>query len=551
MSSYFSYIDDEEYGALPQYSGLYKAKIYPGLWDPLKENPYVGLYFRDKEMLIKGIGEWAISNNVHLKVYISNKTQYDVRCKLRKQDKNTKEDLPGTCLWRLRATYNIAARMFKVTRYEGPHTCTFPTIPKYHPQLTSTVIARCIENSISVNPLMRIPDVQSFILGVYKKQISYKRAWMGKQKAIAASFGDWDESYKTLPKFMAAIRAENPGSYVNYKSLAPTDEGAVLKRVFFTFGPLVHAFIHCKPVITIDATFLFGKYKEKLLIAMASDADNHILPIAFAFCDEESAANWSYFLRKLKDHVIKGRKEGMCLISDRHQGILAAVRKEWDHVPGYVHRYCARHFLENFKNEKDHQGKVLHQLAYDVIWEHQEKKYLHLMTKIFELNPQAHIWLTGVRTEKWACCYDGGRRYGAMTSNMAEIFNNVLRAARVMPITACVQLIFYKVVAWFKRRRVHVQNMMMDRTPFGKNIQEIISSRQMDAGHYVMTYNGTDGIYSVTTGNYRNRGGNVHVIRAKEELCDCGKWTAMHIPCSHYFAVTRELRLDWFQSIIN
>ena len=71
-----------------------------------------------------------------------------------------------------------------------------------------------------------------------------------------------------------------------------------------------------------------------------------------------------------------GREGGMCLILDRHQSILTAVRKEWDPVPGYVHRYCARHFLENFKNEKDHQGKVLHQLAYDAIWEHQEKNIL-------------------------------------------------------------------------------------------------------------------------------------------------------------------------------
>ena len=79
------------------------------------------------------------------------------------------------------------------------------------------------------------------------------------------------------------------------------------------------------------------------------------------------------------------------------------------------------------------------------------------MKKILDLNPQAHIWLSGISPEKWACCYDGGWRYGAMTSNMAEIFNNVLRAARVMPITACVQLIFYKVVAWFERRRVNVK----------------------------------------------------------------------------------------------
>ena len=187
MSSYFSYIDDEEYGMLPEYSGLNKAKIYPGLWNPLTENPYVGLFFRDKEMLIKGIGEWAISNNVHLKVYLSNKIQYGIWCKLHEKDEGTNEDISGNCLWRLRATYNIGSRMFKVTKYKGPHICRFPQIPKYHLQLTSTFVARYIENGISVNPLMRIPDVQEFVHGAYKKK-SCKRAWMDKQKAIAAVF---------------------------------------------------------------------------------------------------------------------------------------------------------------------------------------------------------------------------------------------------------------------------------------------------------------------------------------------------------------------------
>ena len=43
---------------------------------------------------------------------------------------------------------------------------------------------------------------------------SYKKAWEAKQKAISKIWGDWDESYKRLPHFMAALMHTNPGSIV-------------------------------------------------------------------------------------------------------------------------------------------------------------------------------------------------------------------------------------------------------------------------------------------------------------------------------------------------
>ena len=43
-----------------------------------------------------------------------------------------------------------------------------------------------------------------------------------------------------------------------------------------------------RPVITIDGTFLYGKYKQKLLIAVAMDGVNHIVPLAYALVDEEA-----------------------------------------------------------------------------------------------------------------------------------------------------------------------------------------------------------------------------------------------------------------------
>ena len=82
--------------------------------------------------------------------------------------------------------------------------------------------------------------------------------------------------------------------------------------------------MHCRPVINIDATYLYGKYEGKLMIAMATDANNEIYPFAFAVMEKESKDIWCWFLRCLKKHVTKDRE--FCNISDRYKGILNAVK---------------------------------------------------------------------------------------------------------------------------------------------------------------------------------------------------------------------------------
>jgi hypothetical protein len=52
--------------------------------------------------------------------------------------------------------------------------------------------------------------------------------------------------------------------------------------------------------------------------------------------------------------------------------------------------------------------------------------------------------------EKWALAYDkGGKRYGYIRSNMAEIFNSILRGVRSLPVTAIAFFTFYKCNEWF------------------------------------------------------------------------------------------------------
>ena len=68
---------------------------------------------------------------------------------------------------------------------------------------------------------------------------------------------------------------------------------AIFDRVFWAFGTSIEGFQHCRPMISIAGTFLYGKYRGKLPIASRWDGDNRLFPIAFAIVEEETDDSWS------------------------------------------------------------------------------------------------------------------------------------------------------------------------------------------------------------------------------------------------------------------
>ena len=74
-------------------------------------------------------------------------------------------------------------------------------------------------------------------------------------------------------------------------------------RDFWKFRPCVEGLKHCKPIMQINGTFLYKKYKGKFLIATLIDTNGHIFPLAFAIIKEVSWDSWSWFIIALRHHV--------------------------------------------------------------------------------------------------------------------------------------------------------------------------------------------------------------------------------------------------------
>ena len=88
----------------------------------------------------------------------------------------------------------------------------------------------------------------------------------------------------------------------------------------WVFGPCIEAIPYLHPLISVDACFLLGRYKGRLLIACGYDANNQLIPLAFAIVEKEDSTNWGWFMRWLRKEVI-GYGKFMCVISDWHKAI--------------------------------------------------------------------------------------------------------------------------------------------------------------------------------------------------------------------------------------
>jgi hypothetical protein len=75
-------------------------------------------------------------------------------------------------------------------------------------------------------------------------------------------------------------------------------------HAFWIFGLCVEAFKHCCDVLSIDGTFLTGKYECTILIVIGIDADRQLVPLAFAIVEKENSDSWSWFLCLVQRMVV-------------------------------------------------------------------------------------------------------------------------------------------------------------------------------------------------------------------------------------------------------
>jgi hypothetical protein len=193
-------------------------------------------------------------------------------------------------------------------------------------------------------------------------RIRYGKAWRAKEHALALLWGDWREAYTKVPRLLHAIAHFNLGTRCNIDTCGqwlPNKIGRyypMLKCVFWCFPQCVAGFTHCRSIISVDDTFLTGKYKGTLMVAVGMTAENQLLPLAFALVEGENNESWKWFLGLVRKQVL-GPDTQVCMILDRHRGLLNGATKHLEGYPPLIHRWCSRHFATNiWKKQQSKEG---------------------------------------------------------------------------------------------------------------------------------------------------------------------------------------------------
>ena len=428
------------------------------------------------------------------------------------------------CPWRLSARcLDRTVEMWTVVSYSGPHApnCASDILQLDNRNVTSNFIRGEILGFLRKDPETKPSTILEHLQKRYGICVSYMRAWRAKQKAIAELFGDWEESYTELPRFMAALQATNPGTVVEWWHLdSPNPQEKIFGRVFWAFAPSIAGFAYCRPLISIDGTHLYGKYKHVVLMAMAFDADDHIFPLAFAIVESENGDSWAWFMDCIGRHVTD--RVGLCVISDRHAGILKTMAElpRWT-APNAHHRICIRHLKSNVNSMfhdhkvKDMVGWTAHQLTTSGF-----EKGCHA---IQQMNAEAWEYLARIEPEKWSMAKDGGARYGVLTTNLSESFNGVLKGGRSLPLTSLVRQTFYKVNSYFVKRRgeaaerIYLGFPLTDATD--KKIGLLLTA---GLNAHVVSFDLQNGIFEVILnprGSQGRRSGRSYTVNLRRRTC--------------------------------
>ena len=438
------------------------------------------------------------------------------------------------------------------------------------------MVALAIDKTIRRDVWSSINHIRDIVMMKYDKVTpKYNKLWRGRELAIANLFGSWENSYNLLIPLLEAIKRNNPGTkYCVISKPIEKETDRHFHRAAWAFGACIAAIPFLRPVISIDACFMSGRYQGRLLMACMYDAENQLLPVAFAIVEKESADNWGFFMRWLRLEVI-GDNRFFCVISDRHLGIKAVFQDPnlgWDESTDQcVHRYCSQHVAENLYKHVGRKREVSDRFIAGV--NKCKPRRLQEMLQDFEIGcPKAIDYLNKVGKrnpndedelpcpEKLYKALDGGHRWGIMTTNGSESLNAVFKISRRLPVAAVVEDTFYKLNKWFFERWNKAQMACQHGQVWSDRVTKLLQKR-IGKGRdmTVIPYRGSHGLFEVLVKGEkiparrnqprleytrRDFGYRVVVKDNNKVECECQKPQLTGIPCSHFMAVVREMRYN-------
>ncbi|KAF1860361.1 hypothetical protein Lal_00037700 [Lupinus albus] len=182
------------------------------------DNVFIAIQFESKEATVNAIKQFHIRNYVDYTIVESRPDRYVGQCK----------HFGVGCHWRIRASINAKRNLWEIRKISGIHTCVSTCISQDHMKLNSSFITNCIIQLVSKDLGIPIKALVKEVVTRFGYTATYRKAWTTKQIAMSQIYGDWEGSYKQLPRWLNVVECYSLDTIVRYASSRHEDGSTLI-----------------------------------------------------------------------------------------------------------------------------------------------------------------------------------------------------------------------------------------------------------------------------------------------------------------------------------
>ena len=155
------------------------------------------------------------------------------------------------------------------------------------------------------------------------------------------------------------------------------------------------------------------------------------------------------------------------------------------------------------------------------------------------IDPNTVPWLLEhTKIEHWAELYFPGRRYGHLTSNIAESLNKWILEAREKPIIAMFEQIRHQLMTW------NIEKCSSEEATQGLLVAKAADFLQIVTNNRARRYRSVPSIPGIlfevkSTETLRN-----YIVNLGEKTCICTIWQSTGFPCGHAISIILDQKQD-------
>jgi hypothetical protein len=141
-------------------------------------------------------------------------------------------------------------------------------------------------------------------------------AWRARERLRNTIDGDEGVSFSLIPDWIDRVKEADNSTSIQLKK---THDNR-FEAIFVMLGSIRSRIHYLRPFYALDGTHTRSEYNLTLLIAVGIDAEDRILPFAWALVPSENETWWTWFCEHLFEAFDSSFQPETVIISDRDKG---------------------------------------------------------------------------------------------------------------------------------------------------------------------------------------------------------------------------------------